>query len=160
MRTHRGIDAAAHQRVFEHFAVHAFAHAVQALQLKLAAALGTHLQNGGNGGSVVRGKLRVDGVGRGQERAGAGQIRHIGVVLVRKHRVVRQTQLLGAFDFSVPIRALDQAAHQAHFVFARHCGDVHYQLQGAGLVGLHGQAKAGPLRLLVRHQGHQGLKHF
>ena len=82
------------------------------------------------------------------------------MVLVRKHRVVRQTQLLGAFDFSVPIRPLDQAAHQAYFVFSGHHGDVLDQLQGAGLVGLHGQAKAGPLRMLLRHQGHQSLKYF
>ena len=66
VRAHGGVHAAGHHGVFEHFAVHALAHAVQALQLKLAAALGGHLQNGGDGGGVVRGELRVDGVRRGQ----------------------------------------------------------------------------------------------
>ena len=119
-----------------------------------------HLQNRCNGGRVVRGELRVDGIRRVEQRAGAGQVGYVGVVLVREHRVVRQAHLLGALDFRVPVRPLDQPAHQAQLVFAGDRGDVPDQLQRAGLIGLQGQAKALPLRLMLRHQRRQCLEHL
>ena len=160
MRADRGVHAAGDQRVLQHLAVHALAHAVQPLQFKRRAALGAHLQNGRDGGRVVRGELRVDRVGRGQQRVGTGQVRHIGVVLVREDGVVRKTHLLRALDLGVPIRAFDQAAHQANFVFAGDVGDVFDQLQRTRLVSLHGQTKAGPLREMQRHFGGECFKNL
>ena len=83
-------------------------------------------------------KLRVHRIRRGQQRLSAGQVGNIGVVFVGKHRVMWQAKLLRAFDFRVPIRTLDQAAHQAQLVFAGNRNDVLNQVQCAGLVGLHG----------------------
>ena len=80
------------------------------------------------------------------------------MVLVGEHRVVRQAQLLGAFDLGVPIGAFDQTAHQAYLVFAGQRGDVGDQLQRAGLIGLHSQAKTAPIGVVLGHFGHQHLK--
>ena len=159
MRAHRGIDAARDGGVFQHLAVHALAHAVQALQLEGAAAARCHLQNGGNGGGVVGGELRVDGIWRIQQQAGTGQIGHIGVVLVGKDRVAGQAQLLGALDLGIPIGALDQTAHQPHPQAPRQRGQMFDQLQRTGLVRLQGQAKATPLRAMLRHALQQGIEH-
>ena len=160
MRPHGGVDATGQGGVLQHLAVHALAHTVQTLQLELAAAARRHLQDGGNGGGIVGGELRVDGIRRVQQQPGAGQVGHIGVLLVREHRVAGQAQLLGAFDFGVPIGALDQAAHQAQLVFARRGRQVLDQLQRTGLVGLQGQAKAGPLRAMPGHTLQQGIQHL
>ena len=133
---------------------------MQALQLKRAAAARAHLRNGRYRGCVVRGELGVDHIGRVQQGASAGQVRNIGMVLVREHRVMRQAQLLGAFDFGIPIRAFDQAAHQAHAMLARHGHHGMYQFQGAALVSLQSQAQAAPLRPVLRHALQQSIKHF
>ena len=82
------------------------------------------------------------------------------MVLVGEHRVVRQAELLGAFDLRVPVRAFDQAAHQAHLVFARQRGNVRHQLQRPALVGLQRQAQAAPLRVVLGHARYQHLQHF
>ena len=108
----------------------------------------------------MRRELRVNHIGRGQQGLGAGQVRHVGVVFVGEHRVMRQTQLLGTLDFRVPISALDQAAHQAQLVFTADGGDVGDQRQRARLVSLQRQAKALPLRMLLRHQGSQRFKYI
>ena len=105
------------------------------------------------------GKLRVNRVRRIQQRLGAGQIRHIGMVFVGKNRVVRQAHLLGALDFRVPVGTLDQAAHQAQLVFAANGDDVLDQVQRPCLVSLHGQTEALPLRAMRGHLGGQGFKH-
>ena len=118
-----------------------------------------HLQDGGDGACVVGGELGVDGIGRGQQDTGAGQVAGIGVVLFGEHGVVRQAQLLGAFDFGIPVRAFDQAAHQPDAVLAGHADDVLHQLQRPRLVGLQGQAKALPLRAFGGHAPGQGLEH-
>ena len=112
------IDAASNEWVFEYFAVHAFAHAVQALQLKSATATLSHLHNGRNSGCIMGGKLRKNSVGCGQQGAGACKVCYVGMVLVGKYRVVRQAHFLGAFNFGIPIRAFDEPAHQAQLVFA------------------------------------------
>ena len=106
------------------------------------------------------GELRVNGVRRIEQRARAGQIRHVGMVLVREHRVGRQAQLLRAFDLGVPIGTLDQAAHEANLVLARQSGNLVDKLQRTGLVGLHGQAETGPLRKLLRHLCCECLEHL
>ena len=74
VRPHRRIHAADHQRVFQHLAVHALTHAVQALQLKRTTAARTHLHDGRYRGRVVGGKLGVDHIRRVQQRASASQV--------------------------------------------------------------------------------------
>ena len=86
------------------------------------------------------GELRVDHVGGIQQGTGAGQVGHVGVRLVGEDRVVRQAQGLRAFDFGVPVRALDQAHHEAQAVLARQGDDEIHHVQRTRLVGLHGQA--------------------
>ena len=156
---HRGVDATADERVLQYLAVHTLAHAVQALQLERVAALSGQVQDGGNGGGVVGGELRVDHIRCIQQGLGAGQVGHVGVVFVGEHGVMRQAQLLGAFDFRVPVRTFDQAAHQAQLVFAADMGDVFDEFQRPGLVRLHRQTKPAPLRLVLRHQRGQRLEH-
>jgi transcription elongation factor len=69
---HRGVDAAGDGRVLQHLAVHAFAHAVQALHLEGRARRLRQLHDGGDGAGVVGGELRVDhGVVRQQACAQA-----------------------------------------------------------------------------------------
>ena len=98
VRANRRVNAATDQRVFQHFTEDAFAHAVQALQFKRHRVASRHLQNRSNRAGVVAGKLRVNGVGRFQQSSGAGQVAHVGVVLVGKNRVVRQPHFLRALD--------------------------------------------------------------
>ena len=133
---------------------------MQALQLELRARLGRHLQNGGDGGRVVGGKLRVNRIRRLQQGAGTGQVGHVGVVLVGENRVVRQSQLLRALDLGVPVGAFDQAAHQANLVLSRNLGDVLYQLQRPALVGLQRQAETAPMRRGFRNLRHQHFEHL
>ena len=93
----------------------------------------------------MRCKLWVHRVAGSQQGAGAGQVRHVGVVFVGEHRVVRQPHFLRAFDLSVPVGPFDQAAHQLDAVLACQRNDVLYQIQAARLVSLHRQTKALPL---------------
>jgi hypothetical protein len=60
---HRRVDAHRHGGVLHDFAVHALAHAVQALHLERRLGAPRHLQDGGDGAGVVGGELRVDDVG-------------------------------------------------------------------------------------------------
>ncbi len=73
------------------------------------------------------------------------------MVLVREHRVARQTALLRALDLAVPVRALDEADDEFHAVAARDRRHGVDDVQAARLVGLHGQAEPGPRRVLLRH---------
>ena len=107
-----------------------------------------HLHDGGDGAGVVGGELRVDHLVVLQQRTRAGQVGQVGVRLVREHRVTGQAQLLRAFDLAVPVRALDQAHHELQAVAARDAGHLVHHRQRAGLVGLHRQAEALPLREL------------
>jgi hypothetical protein len=81
-----------------------------------------------------------------QQGAGAGQVGHIGVVLVGEHRVVGQAQLLGALDFGVPVRALDQRHIRRTPYLRAIAATWSISSSARGLVGLHGQPKAAPLR--------------
>ena len=117
---HRRVDAhAASLASLQHLAVHALAHAVQALHLEARAARARHLHDRGDGAGVVGRELRVDHVGVADQRAGAGQVGDVGVVLVREHRVAGQAQLLRALDLAVPVGALHQPHHEAQAVRAR-----------------------------------------
>ena len=160
VRTHWGIDAAGYRGVLQHLAVQPLAHAVQALQLKRRTGTRCHLDDGGNGGRVVAGKLRVNGIRRVQQRPRTRQVGHIGMVLVGEHRVGGQTQFLGALDFCVPIGTLHQAAHQAQVVAPRQRDGVRYEFERTRLIGLHRHAKALPLRAVQRHLVEQRVKHL
>ena len=81
------------------------------------------------------------------------------MVFVGEHRVAGQAQLLGAFDLTVPVRPFDQPHHEAQATRradGRHGID---HLQRAGLVGLDGQAKAGPARRGAQDVVGQRLEH-
>jgi hypothetical protein len=105
----------------------------------------------GHGVRVVRGELRVDGVGRGQQLARAGQVGHVGVHLARVDRVAFQAIDLRALDLAVPVRALDQPHHQAVAAAARQVDQVVDHERAALLVGLDHKADAVPA-LPVRAQ--------
>ncbi len=156
---HGRVHAAGHRRILHHLAVDALAHAVQALHFERGVLRARHLQDRGDGAGVVRGELRVDDVGVGDQRTRAGQVRNVGVFLVREHGVAGQAALLRALDLAVPIRALDQAHHEAQLVPACDGGDRLDDLQRARLVGLHGQAEAGPLRECIGDAGGERVQH-
>ena len=61
---------------------------------------------------IVRGELRVDRIGGGEQAAGTHEIGEIRMLLSRINRVVAQTVNLSALDFAIPVGPLDQADHQ------------------------------------------------
>ena len=136
-------------RSAHHLPVQRLAHAVQALKLVLAwhvvaVHVLRHAHDGRQRVRIVRGKLGVHHIGRDQQFLGAGQVRHVGVVLAGVDRVVALPVELGAFDFAVPIRAFDQTHHQPVACAAR---QVHHKVdhqRAALLVGLNDKADAVP----------------
>ena len=94
------------------------------------------------------------------QRARAGQIGHIGVLLVREHGVAGEAEFLRALDLAVPIGALDQANHEANAVAARNARHFVDQRQRACLVGLHRESEAAPLREVLRDARGQGIEHI
>ena len=126
--------------------VQRLAHAVQALEFVLAAVViaARHLVNRGDGLRVVRGELRVNRVGRGQQLARAGEVRHVGVHLAGIDRVALKTALLGALDFAVPVSALDQPDHQPVAAAPRQVDDPVNHRRAALLVRLQHKTDAVP----------------
>ena len=119
---------------------------MQALHLEGRTFALRHLQDGRDGAGVVGGELGIDDGVVADQPLGAGQVGDVGVVLVGEHRIARQAAFLRALDLTVPVGAFHQAHHEAQLVGvgdARHL--VHHR-QRAGLVGLHGQTEALPLR--------------
>ena len=89
-----GVDAARAVELVlaDDLLVERLAHAVQALELVLAAIEvrpGEHHHRGERLGVVGR-ELRIDGVGRGEQLAGAGEIGDVGVDLAREDGEVGQ----------------------------------------------------------------------
>ena len=158
MRADRRIDAAGDRRVGQHFAIHALAHAVQALHLERRAGGVREFEHGGDGARVVRSELRID-VRRGREQAPrTREIRQIGVMLVGEDRIAVEPEFLRALDLGVPIRALDQPHHQAHAMLARKRRHGIDDLGRARLVGLHREAEAAPMRMRARDVREQGFE--
>ena len=126
--------------------VQRLAHAVQALELVLAGieVLAGHGVDGGERQRIVRGELRERRIGRRQQPARAGEVRHVGVDAPREHRIVLQAVELGALDLAVPVGALDQAHHQPAMRAAREIDQPVDREQRALLVGLHDEADAVP----------------
>ena len=154
MAAHGRIDAAgAGQRAFggraRHLCVQRLAHAVQALELVLAAVVAAahslgHVVDAGQRLRVVRGELGVDRIGRIQQLARAGQVAHVRIDLARIDRVAGLAAFLGALDLAVPIGALDQPHHQAAAAAAGQVHQVVQHLRAALLIGLHHEAYAVP----------------
>ncbi len=144
VRTDRRIDAAGAVELVgaDYLVIDALTHAVQALEFVIGSA-GQGVDRG-NGQRVVAGELRVDGVGCGQHRPGAGEIGHVGVHLAREHRVVGQAVDLRALDFAIPIGALDQANRHAPARPSRHLDDPVDHAARALLVGLHHEPQPVP----------------
>ena len=130
---------------------------MQALQFEgRAVALG-QLQDGRHRGGVVRGELRVDGIGMPEQGLGTGKVGDVGVVLVREHRVGGQAQLLRAFNFAVPVGAFHEPHHEDEAVRAGDACHLVHALQRARLVGLDGQAQAAPVRAARRNMRRGGV---
>jgi hypothetical protein len=123
-----------------------------------APALAGQHRDGRDGAGVVRGELRVDHLVVADQRLRAGQVRQVGVVLVREDRVAGQAGFLGALDLCVPVGALDQPHHEAQAVPARDGRHLVHHRECPCLVGLHRQAEAGPLRVLLRDAARQRLE--
>ena len=126
--------------------VQRLAHAVQALELVLAGVivLPRGVVDRGERVRVVGRELRVHRIGRGQELARAGQVRHVGVHLARVDRVALQAVDLGALDLAVPVRPLHEPHHQAPCTAPRQLDQVVEHQRAALLVGLHDEADAVP----------------
>ncbi len=141
----RTVELALGQRA-DHFFVQRLAHAVQALELVLTGVvvLAGKLVDRCQRVGVVRGELRVHGFGRGQQLAGAGNVRHVRVQLAGVDRVAFQAVDLGAFDFAIPVRALHQADHHAVAAAAGQIDHVIDDERCALLVRLDDEADAAP----------------
>ena len=151
MRAHGCIDATGAARSWvaslDHVAVQRLAHAVQTLKFIAARAIGFSTGkrfDGGHGLGVMCGELRVDGVGRGQQLTGAGDIGQVRVVLARVDRVVGQAVDLRALDFAVPVGPLDQAHHQASAAAPGQINQIVDHIGAALLIGLNHKAQTVP----------------
>ena len=151
MAAHRCVDAArpvelaVGQRA-HHLLVERLAHAVQALKLVLAGleVFTGQRVDGGQGVGVVGGELRIDGVGRGQQLPGAGDVGHVGVGLAGVDRVVGQAVLLRPLDLAVPVGALDQPHHQSALAAPGQIDQVVDHRRAAFGIGLDHEADAVP----------------
>ena len=90
----------------------------------------------------MRGELGVDRAPLGQHAAGAGDVADVGVGLAGEDGELGETRFLGAFDFAVPVGALDQADHQAAVGAAAEIGEVVDDGGGAAAVGLDDEAES------------------
>ena len=129
-----------------HLLVERLAHAVQALEFVLPGIVvaAGHLHHRRHRVRVVRGELRVHGVGRRQQQARAGQVGEIGVGLARIDRIALQAVDLRALDLAVPVGALDQPHHQPAPAAACQVDEVLDHVRAALLVGLRHEADAVP----------------
>ena len=138
------------------------AHAVEALELeRLAVRQRLDLADGVR---IVRSEGRVDEIAGGEQLLGAGEVRDVGRDLAGPHRIVGQPADLGQLDLGVPVRTLDQPAHQLAAVGPRRLDHPVTQGRGALLIGLDGDAESGPAPLFAigaeqRAVGEQRLEH-
>ena len=145
MAADRGIDAAGELRmVAADLFVECLAHAVQALAFEVCS-LGRHGQHRGQGVCIMGGELRIESFRRGQQTPRTKQVVHIGSCFAGKHRVVGEPLLLAVLDLTVPIGTLDQSHLQLPPRPPGPGGEMIEQRQRALLIGLHGEAEAGPI---------------
>src|SRR5215213_5665709 len=95
------------------------------------------MTDGRNRSAVVGGERRVDGIGRIQQRRGAGDVRDVSGRLARKDGIVRHAELLGTLDLTVPVRAFDEANRQAVAVLAAEGDQPLAYRERALLISLH-----------------------
>ncbi len=151
MGTDRRIDTAGTVKLpVRHFADHLlierFAHAVQALELILTGivVVARQLINRRQGVGIMGSELRIDQAWHGQQFAGTGQIRDIGVNLAGVDRIAFQAFHLGALDFAVPVRAFHQTNHQATAAALRQIDQLINHKRTAFHVGLNNETDAVP----------------
>jgi len=92
----------------------------------------------------VGGELRIDGVGRGEELAGAREIADVAVDLAGEHWKAVEPVDLGALDLGVPVGPFDEPRHDPP---ARAAGEVDEPVDeddAALAVGLDDEAEAVP----------------
>ena len=148
VRADRGVDAARPVEFFpaDDFLIQRLAHAVQALELILAAIKirPGHRHDGGERLGVVGGELRKDRVRGGKQLARAGEIADVGVDLAGEDGEAFQPVDLGALDLRIPVGAFDEAHHQPAARAPREV-DEKIDDEGAALaVGLDDEAEAVP----------------
>ena len=145
VRAHGGVDAGAggvrlHQRV-----VQRLAHAVEALEFEVVAAV-RHFEDGGRGVGVVGGELGVDAVGHAEEFPGAADVGDVGRGLAGPDGEVGEAVDLGALHFRIPVGALDEADHDAAVEPGGQRMEPVDDGGGALAVALHDDAEAVPAR--------------
>ena len=124
------------------FLVKRLAHAMQALELEFDRAARDERRRDRVG--VVRGELRIEGVGVGEQKPHRGEVGDVGVQLAGEHRIVGEPALLRPLDLAVPVGALDEAHGNALAVLLGDAAQPAQQRDGALAVGLHGDAETVP----------------
>ena len=148
MRTDRGVNTHSLLVLLNHCVVQRIAHAMQTLELEVAwcFSFGGQRQHAANGVRVMAGELRIDhatGV-LAQQVTGARQVRGVGAFFAGEYWVVIQTLLLGVLDFSVPVRAFNQAQrHLRAQLFAQQRQPYQHRQAALG-VSLHHQTNLAP----------------
>ena len=150
MRAHRRIDSDPRLRtpLCQPTVIERLAHAMQALKLKGHAwrMARRQLLDRSYGVGVMSGKLGIDHIRRLQQTRRTSQITHIGVHFARPYGVMGPTLDLSALDLRIPVRALDQANHEAPLRSPRKSHHVIDHRHGAFLVGLNHKAQSVPAR--------------
>ena len=119
-------------------------HPMQALQLKRRAILTGHLHHRGDTLRVMGGQHGVEMPGLAQEFLRANHKAQIRRALARVDRKTSKALLLRVFDLTIPIGAFHQAHLEAAFMRRRQICQMVNKRAGAGLIGLHRDAKPLP----------------
>ncbi len=93
---------------------------------------------------VVGSELRVDQVWYGEQFLRASQIGNVGVHLTGVDRIAFQTVHLCTFDFTIPVRTLNQTDHQATAATGCQVDQVVDDVRAALLVGLNNKTDPVP----------------
>ena len=148
MRPHWRVNAARPVEVLftDHVAVKRLAHAVQALELVIAdlELRPRHVIDRRERVGVVRRELGEDDIAAGEQALGASEIADVGIGFLRVNRIAAQAIDLGALDFAVPVRALDEAHHKTAFRPFGEINEVIDHERRALLIGLHDEAEPLP----------------
>ena len=166
VRTDRCVHAAGHVEAIrrDHFGIQVVAHAVQLLELEVAAVAhrARHPVHRRDRLCVVRGEHRIHRVAGIEQAARVGEIRHVGVLLAGEQRIAGLAVHLRALDLRIPVRALDQSHRDAAAELLRHVRDMVDHERCALLVGLHHDAEAVPVaqRLVGQHLEDQVQRQF
>ena len=139
----RRIDAHGDATLGHQALVEAVAHAMQALELEVAARAGP-FHHRGDGQGIVGGEGRKEAAALGQHGAGASHVTDVGRGLAGEHRIVDEAPLLRALDLAVPVGALHQADHDGAAGGAAERPGPGDHRRRAALIGLDRHAQAIP----------------